>query len=77
MMLFMFVYASQLKLIDERLFQSEQYTWLKTLDHVSKLSTLTSERQYLLYSRHAVKILIKQAHGPISPFILRMENIEF
>ena len=41
MMLFMFVYISQFKLINERLIQSELYAWPKTLND---LSTSDSER---------------------------------
>lgn len=37
--LFTFAYITQLKLTNKRLLQSEQYTWPKTLDYISEVST--------------------------------------
>ena len=39
MMMFMFMYIGQFKLVNERLEQTEQYSWPKTLDYVSALSS--------------------------------------
>ena len=45
MILFACAYITQLRMTNQRLLQSEQYMWLKTLDHVSGLSMATSDRR--------------------------------
>ena len=45
LILFACAYITQLRITNQRLLQSEQYTWFKTLDHVSELSLATKDRR--------------------------------
>ena len=49
MILFMCVHVIQVKLINKRLYQSDQYTWPATLDHVSKLSMYSKKTVPFIY----------------------------
>ena len=52
MVLFGFVYVTQLKLTNERMLQSEQYTWPKTLDYVSELSAANNSIVPFIFKIH-------------------------
>ena len=73
LILFMCVYIIQVKLTSERLYQSDQYTWPATLDHVSKSSMYSKKTVPFIYKINN-KDLYQTSTWGVSSFYLFNED---